>query len=420
MKERRTGRRPRRRHRHRRAAQAERRRRGPQPRGRRRARRRRGVPHRRRRTSARRRRRPPRGAATGSTVTRCGSCGRRRRRSWRLAARVDRAGLAVLTAAATARLGELVANDAAGDQLRAGHLGSGASRRSIPSPPSNCPPRRRRRRRPGHDDGARAEGETGQGDQGGIAGGRRPCRSKCQGAGEASAARGSRGQGGAGPGDGRAARRRLSEAARGGPRRGHRGRGAVAGTARGVGSGYIGPRHGLGATDARRGRRRRRPSRPRRVRLGLRPSGLAGDGTGKGRHRNGGAMSNEARPGVLVDLDGTLVDTNYLHTLAWSRALSDAGEWAPDGRHSPPHRHGERPAPPGAAGPRQPRRGRCPRPAATGELMGEARVLPDAPPMPWRPWHRERPGRRDRQLVASRRAGRHADPARRRRRHRRR
>lgn len=35
------------------------------------------------------------------------------------------------------------------------------------------------------------------------------------------------------------------------------------------------------------------------------------------------------RAGVLFDLDGTLVDTNYLHTLAWARALSDAGEWAP-------------------------------------------------------------------------------------------
>jgi HAD superfamily hydrolase (TIGR01509 family) len=35
------------------------------------------------------------------------------------------------------------------------------------------------------------------------------------------------------------------------------------------------------------------------------------------------------RPGVLVDLDGTLVDTNYLHTMAWARALQDAGEWAP-------------------------------------------------------------------------------------------
>lgn len=36
-----------------------------------------------------------------------------------------------------------------------------------------------------------------------------------------------------------------------------------------------------------------------------------------------------SHPGVLFDLDGTLVDTNYLHTLAWSRALRDAGEWAP-------------------------------------------------------------------------------------------
>ena len=35
------------------------------------------------------------------------------------------------------------------------------------------------------------------------------------------------------------------------------------------------------------------------------------------------------RAGVLFDVDGTLVDTNYLHTLAWSRALRQAGEWAP-------------------------------------------------------------------------------------------
>jgi HAD superfamily hydrolase (TIGR01509 family) len=35
------------------------------------------------------------------------------------------------------------------------------------------------------------------------------------------------------------------------------------------------------------------------------------------------------RAGVLFDVDGTLMDTNYLHTLAWSRALRDAGEWAP-------------------------------------------------------------------------------------------
>lgn len=35
------------------------------------------------------------------------------------------------------------------------------------------------------------------------------------------------------------------------------------------------------------------------------------------------------RSGVLFDVDGTLVDTNYLHTLAWARALEDADEWAP-------------------------------------------------------------------------------------------
>jgi HAD superfamily hydrolase (TIGR01509 family) len=33
--------------------------------------------------------------------------------------------------------------------------------------------------------------------------------------------------------------------------------------------------------------------------------------------------------GVLFDVDGTLVDTNYLHTLAWSRAFRQSGEWAP-------------------------------------------------------------------------------------------
>ena len=30
--------------------------------------------------------------------------------------------------------------------------------------------------------------------------------------------------------------------------------------------------------------------------------------------------------GVLVDIDGTLVDSNYHHTIAWSRALRDHGE----------------------------------------------------------------------------------------------
>jgi len=40
-------------------------------------------------------------------------------------------------------------------------------------------------------------------------------------------------------------------------------------------------------------------------------------------------MTDTRRPGVLFDVDGTLVDTNYLHTVAWSRAFADAGEWAP-------------------------------------------------------------------------------------------
>ena len=31
----------------------------------------------------------------------------------------------------------------------------------------------------------------------------------------------------------------------------------------------------------------------------------------------------------MFDVDGTLFDTNYLHTLAWARAFADAGEWAP-------------------------------------------------------------------------------------------
>jgi HAD superfamily hydrolase (TIGR01509 family) len=40
-------------------------------------------------------------------------------------------------------------------------------------------------------------------------------------------------------------------------------------------------------------------------------------------------MSDDLRAGLLFDMDGTLMDTNYLHCLAWSRAFRDAGEWAP-------------------------------------------------------------------------------------------
>jgi HAD superfamily hydrolase (TIGR01509 family) len=34
-------------------------------------------------------------------------------------------------------------------------------------------------------------------------------------------------------------------------------------------------------------------------------------------------------PGVIFDIDGTLVDTNYLHTLAWYRAFAEVGEAVP-------------------------------------------------------------------------------------------
>ena len=36
-------------------------------------------------------------------------------------------------------------------------------------------------------------------------------------------------------------------------------------------------------------------------------------------------MSANTSPGVLLDVDGTLLDTNYLHALAWWQAFRDAG-----------------------------------------------------------------------------------------------
>jgi HAD superfamily hydrolase (TIGR01509 family) len=36
-------------------------------------------------------------------------------------------------------------------------------------------------------------------------------------------------------------------------------------------------------------------------------------------------MSQAKKPGVLFDVDGTLLDTNYLHVLAWSQAFRDTG-----------------------------------------------------------------------------------------------
>ena len=33
----------------------------------------------------------------------------------------------------------------------------------------------------------------------------------------------------------------------------------------------------------------------------------------------------DLRPAVLLDVDGTLLDTNYLHVLAWWQAFEDTG-----------------------------------------------------------------------------------------------
>lgn len=35
---------------------------------------------------------------------------------------------------------------------------------------------------------------------------------------------------------------------------------------------------------------------------------------------------SDSRPAILFDIDGTLVDTNWFHTVAWWRAFRDAGE----------------------------------------------------------------------------------------------
>ena len=41
------------------------------------------------------------------------------------------------------------------------------------------------------------------------------------------------------------------------------------------------------------------------------------------------------RPSILVDVDGTLVDTNYLHVVAWWRAFQEVGEEVPMSRIYP-------------------------------------------------------------------------------------
>jgi HAD superfamily hydrolase (TIGR01549 family) len=43
----------------------------------------------------------------------------------------------------------------------------------------------------------------------------------------------------------------------------------------------------------------------------------------------------DPRPAILFDVDGTLVDTNYLHTVAWWRAFQEIGEDVPMSRIHP-------------------------------------------------------------------------------------
>ncbi len=37
------------------------------------------------------------------------------------------------------------------------------------------------------------------------------------------------------------------------------------------------------------------------------------------------ASNDRTRPGVLFDVDGTLVDANYLHVAAWWEAFRECG-----------------------------------------------------------------------------------------------
>ena len=46
-------------------------------------------------------------------------------------------------------------------------------------------------------------------------------------------------------------------------------------------------------------------------------------------------MPEDNRPAVLFDVDGTLVDTNWFHTVAWWRAFRDSGEDIPMARIHP-------------------------------------------------------------------------------------
>lgn len=96
-----------------------------------------------------------------------------------------------------------------------------------------------------------------------------------------------------------------------------------------------------------------------------------------GTRGNGYSKAMELRPGVLFDVDGTLVDTNYLHTIAWSRAFHDAGEWAPmNAIHRLIGMGGDQLVPKLLGHESDEATAR--RPIHYGELIGEAKVFPSA------------------------------------------
>jgi HAD superfamily hydrolase (TIGR01509 family) len=94
-------------------------------------------------------------------------------------------------------------------------------------------------------------------------------------------------------------------------------------------------------------------------------------------------VTDPLRPGVLFDVDGTLADTNYLHTVAWSRALRDAGEWAPmNAIHRLIGMGGDQLVPT-LLGHQSPAASEA-RPSRYKELMADARIYPGARDLLWR------------------------------------
>ena len=88
-------------------------------------------------------------------------------------------------------------------------------------------------------------------------------------------------------------------------------------------------------------------------------------------------------PAAILDIDGTLVDTNYHHAIAWYRAFRQHGVRAADLAHPPAHRHGRRPVRRGARRRASSRARRAttsarPRRCSTRELIGEVEPLDGA------------------------------------------